>query len=359
MAKRVVHMLNSMGMGGIENFLMNIYRSLDKEKYQFDFILQSEEEGIFEKEIKELGGNIYKIPKFEKYPFKHMYELRKILKKNDYIAFHRHTANSVVFVDLFVAKLAGIKRIIVHSHNTMHPKKKINEICRPLLYVLADKHLACGKEAGKWLYGNREFDVVYNAIITEKYNYKEEIRNKWRERLGLKSEDIVLGHIGRFNDQKNHKYLLEFFRELSSMSSDYKLVLCGDGDLRGELTIFCKENSLDNKVLFLGVRKEVNEILQAMDAFVFPSKYEGLPVALIEAQLTALPCFISDKITDEAIYNQNIVKVGIDENDKETWIKQIIALPVTTAYRTYKNEKLYSDYDIKNIVKKLCEIYEK
>lgn len=359
MAKRVAHMLNSMGMGGIESFLMNIYRSLDKENYQFDFILQAEEEGIFEKEIKELGGNIYKIPSFEKYPFKHMNELRKILKKNKYIAFHRHTANSVVFIDLLVAKLAGIKNIISHSHNTMHPRKKLNELCRPLLYAFANKHLACGEEAGKWLYGDRKFDVLYNAIATEKYSYREEIRNKWREIFDLKNDDIVLGHVGRFNDQKNHIFLLQMFKELTTMSPNYKLILCGDGDLRGELTLYCKENGLDNKVLFLGVRKEVNEILQAMDAFVFPSKYEGLPVSLIEAQLTALPCFISDKITDEALYNNNILKLGIEEIDKEEWCKQIIALPVTTAYRTYKNEKLYEDYDVKIVVKRLCEMYEK
>ena len=358
MQKRIVHMLNAMGMGGIENFIMNVYRNLDRENYQFDFILQNEAESIFEAEIRNLGGRIYKIPRFEKNPLKHMSELKKILKENQYIAFHRHTANSVVFVDLMVAKLAGIKNIIVHSHNTMHPQKSLNIFCIPILYALADEHFACGEDAGKWLYGSREFEVIYNGIEIAKYAYSEETRLECRKEIGLSEDDIVLGHIGRFSEQKNHKFLVEMFKELSKLNDKYKLILCGDGELREEIALYCKEKELDNKVIFLGIRKDVNKVLQAMDAFVFPSKYEGLPVSLIETQLTSLPCFISNTITDEALYNKNIVKLGIEESDKEEWCKQIMALPITTEYRSYINEDLYNDYEIKNIVKKLCEIYE-
>lgn len=352
-------MLNSMGMGGIENFLMNLYRNLDKEKYQFDFILQSKDESLFENEIKALGGNIYKVPRIEKHPLKHLIELKKILQKNKYIAFHRHTANSIVFTDLIIAKMSGIKNIIIHSHSTSHPKAWLNKLFRPLAYALASEHLACGKAAGEWLYGEKEFEILNNGIETEKYLYNEQTRNKTREKFGFAENDIIIGHVGRFDDAKNQKYIIEVFEKLSKLSNQYKLVLCGDGELRGHLNLYCKENGLGDRVLFLGIRKDVNEILQALDLFVFPSKYEGLPLALIEPQLTALPCLISSHIPEEAIYNNNILKLGIEESDKEEWVRQIIALPVTTAYRTFINEELYKDYDIKNIVIKLCEMYEK
>lgn len=154
--KRIVHMLNFMGMGGIENFLMNVYRTIDKTKYQFDFILQSDEKSYFEDEINSFGGKIYKIPRIEKHPIKHIQSLKKILKENDYIAFHRHTASSVTFVDLIVAHKAGIKQCISHD------KKMLNKICRPLIRKFSTRRLACGVDAGEWLYGNADFDVVNN-----------------------------------------------------------------------------------------------------------------------------------------------------------------------------------------------------
>lgn len=352
-------MLNSMGMGGIENFIMSLYRSINREEYQFDFILQSKDEGFFEKEIKELGGKIYKIPRIESQPFKHISELRKILKSNEYIAFHRHTDNSVNFMDLAVAQSVNIKNVVVHSHTTSHSKELLNKMFRPLLYSLADEHLACSKAAGEWLFGKKEFKVINNGMQLDKYEYSEEKRKSCRERFGFAPTDIVIGHVGRFNDVKNQKFLIEVFEKISKLNEQYKLVFCGDGELRGELSLYCKENGLDGKVVFLGVRKDINEILQAMDLFAFPSKYEGLGIALIEAQLTALPCLVSNNIPNEALYNNNILRLGIDEGDKEEWCKQIIAFPITTAYRNFKNEKLYSDYDIKNIAIKMCELYEK
>ena len=254
-------MLNSMGMGGAENLLMNLYRNLDCEKYQFDFILQSKEESVFENEIKELGGNIYKIPRIEKHPIKHLLELRKILKKNEYIAFHRHTANCIVFADLLVAKLSKIKKVIIHSHSTSHPKAWLNKLCRPFAYALADNHLACSKDAGEWLYGNKEFDIIFNGIQIEKHEYNEQTRKLTREKFGFTDNDIVIGHVGRFDEPKNQRYLIEVFEQITKMSNQYKLVLCGDGELRGELNLYCKENGFGDKVLFLGVRKDVNEIL--------------------------------------------------------------------------------------------------
>lgn len=149
------------------------------------------------------------------------------------------------------------------------------------------------------------------------------------------------------------------FKKLHEIDSSYKLVLCGDGELREEISKYCKENGIESNVLFLGVRSNINEIMQAMDIFVFPSKYEGLPVALVEAQVTNIPCVISDKITKEAIYNSNVIKLGINEENIEEWCSEIRNIKIADSDRTIINENLRNDYDIKSVTQKLCDIYEK
>ena len=358
MAKRVAQMLYSMGMGGVENLLMNIYRNVNRENYQFDFILQTEEKSFFDDEIRKLGGRIYRIPRFEKHPIKHVKELYKILKENNYIAFHRHTASSVVFIDLAVAKKAGVKVRISHSHNTSHANKFLNTIFKPILYKYSTKCLACSKNAGIWLYGARNFEVLNNAIECKKYKFEPNIRNAYRTELGLSNSDIAITHVGRFNEQKNHRYLIKVFAELCKKSDSYKLFLCGDGPLRSEIEKMCKENNIEKKVFFLGIREDINNILQAMDIFTFPSLYEGLGIVLIEAQMTNLPSIVSCEIPDEAIYNNNVQKLEIGENDLTNWVESIQNVKIDLESRNIANDKLLNDYDIKNITNHLLELYE-
>ena len=356
MAKRIAQMLYSMGMGGVENFLMNIYRNIDREKYQFDFILQTNERSYFDDEIEKLGGRIFRIPRFEKHPIEHIKELKKILKENEYIAFHRHTASSTVFVDLLVAKECGIKRRIVHSHSTSHRYKALNKFFRPLLYNSATVHLACGKEAGKWLYGNKPFEILNNAIDCHKYFFSNKIRFEYREKLGIDNY-IVIGHVGRFDDAKNQRYLIKVFKKLCEKKNNYKLLLCGDGTLRNELEKECKKNNIDDKVVFLGVRKDVNNILQAVDIFAFPSKYEGVSLTLIEAQLSGLPIIMSDKIAKETIYNPNVHMLGISEHDIEIWAEKLIECKGEILSRKDINENLIKDYDVNTIRNRLINEY--
>lgn len=358
MAKRIVHMLNSMGMGGVENFLMNVYRNIDREKYQFDFILQSDQKSYFEDEIEKLGGKIYKIPRVEKHPIKHTKELYKILKGGNYIAFHRHTASSVVFLDLLVAKKSRITRRIVHSHNTSHEKKILNYICRPFLKIFSTQRLACGKEAGKWLYGKGDFKVLNNGIDIQKFFFDEEIRRKYRKELDIEDK-ILIGSIGRLEEQKNHRFLVNMFAKLCEENDKYELVLCGDGSLRNELEMLCIEKNIKEKVKFLGNRKDANKILQAIDIFAFPSLYEGLSLALIEAQLSGIPIIMSDKIASETIYNENVKMIGIEENDIEKWCNQIIKFSSFSFERKNINLELKKVYDINKIQEQLINIYIK
>ncbi len=358
MAKRIAQMLYSMGMGGVENFLMNIYRNIDREKYQFDFILQTNERSYFDDKIEKLGGRIFRIPRFERHPIEHIKELKKILKENEYIAFHRHTASSTVFVDLLVAKECGIKRRIVHSHNTSHNQKMLNSIFKKTLYSSATKHLACSKEAGKWLYGDRKFEVLNNAINCDKYEFNDDIRKKYRNEFKLDDSTIALCHIGRFNEQKNHRYLIKIFSELCRANKEYRLFLCGDGALKEEIENMCKQENIMDKVVFLGVRDDVNNVLQAMDIFLFPSLYEGLGIVLIEAQMTNLPSIVSSEIPKEAIYNDNVIQLEINDEDITKWCKEIKNVKIDNARRNMKNKELIMNYDVKSITNKLIEMYD-
>lgn len=357
MAKRIAQMLYSMGMGGVENFLMNIYRNIDREKYQFDFILQTNEKSYFDDEIERLGGRIYRIPRFEKHPIKHIKELKKILNENEYIAFHRHTASSTVFIDLLVAKKCNIKRRIVHSHSTNHRYKLLNKIFMPLLYKYASIHLACGKNAGIWLYGNRKFEVLNNAIDCKKYLFSNKTREEYRKMFNLE-DSIVIGHIGRFDDAKNQKYLIEIFKKLCNISDKYKLLLCGDGILKNKLEEECRRNNLDDKVIFLGVRNDIDKILQAMDILAFPSKYEGVSLTLIEAQLAGLYIIASNNIAKESIYDLNAKMLGISDDDIDIWCNEIINCQLKTEKRTEINKNLVKDYDVNEIINRLIDCYE-
>ncbi len=353
---RIAQMLYAMNMGGAEIFLMNMYRNIDREKYQFDFILQTDKESYYDKEIEKMGGKIYRIPRFEKHPIKHVKELYKILKDGNYEVFHRHTANSIVFIDLLIAKIAKIKIRIAHSHNTTHKNKYLNYIFRPFLYHYTTKRLSCGYEAGKWLYGNRNFLVFNNGIDIQKFVFTEDVRNKYRNDLGVKDK-IVIGHVGRFDEQKNHKYLIDIFSKLCKTEDKYVLLLCGDGKLRETIKKQCEEKNISDKVFFLGIRKDVNNILQAMDLFVFPSLYEGLSITLIEAQVSNIPILMSDTIAKETVYNSNIKTIGIADKDLADWCKAIIQCDTSTKSRTMINEKLAKDYDVKSVVKQLEKIY--
>ena len=357
MPKRILHMLNSMGMGGIENFIMNVYRQINREEYQFDFVLQCEEESFFEKEIQELGGRIYRIPRFEKHPIKHCMQLKNILKKEHYLAFHRHTAHCVAFIDLHVAKKCKISRRISHSHSSSNQKFLLNYLCRPFLFHYATSHLACGEDAGHWLYGNRPFQVIRNGVDTNKFLFSSRVREEYRKELNIE-KFTILGHVGRFSEVKNHRFMIEVFKNLYQKDSSYKLLFCGGGELEEEIKQLCKENQIENAVIFAGIRSDVDKLIQAMDIFLFPSLYEGVPLTLIETQLNGIPCLISNKVPKETIYNNNVKTLPIHQEDIDKWVSQISKIKDGMLNRCEINEALVHDYDISIITNELIRIYE-
>lgn len=361
---RVLHVLGTLDMGGIENFLMNIYRNIDRNKIQFDFVINDrEKEDIFEKEIISLGGKIYKIPPIVKVGhFKYFKALRDIFQKNNYSIVHSHY-NAISGFILHEAKKVGIKNRIAHSHIALD--KNCNYKGLVGLYKKYSKSLinknstlrfACSKKAGEWLYDKEKFQVINNGIITKNYIFNPKIRELKRKELNIKENEIIIGHIGRFNLQKNHKFIIEIFHKLIKLDLNYKLILVGDGELKKEIEEKVKKMNIEDRVLFLGIRRDVNELLQAFDLFLFPSLYEGLPVTLIETQTSGLQSFISDIISKEVDLGCNLIHcLSLNRSAKE-WADYI------NNNKIYKRENninkiKQAGYDSEENAKKMLERY--
>lgn len=365
---RVLQITGGMNMGGIENFIMNVYRNIDRTKVQFDFLIHQEEKQIFEDEILSLGGKVYRIPSFGKVGhFGYLKELRKFFKNHkEYKVVHSHY-NTVSGIILREAKKCGIENRIAHSH-IAYPKYKFLEkiykgYSKFFIKLSATKLFACSDLAGKWLYGkNASYEVINNGIEAEKYKINKELRVKKRKELKIAEDEISIGHIGRLTEQKNHKFLIEIFSKLYEKNNKYKLFLMGNGELEKEIKKQIEELKLEKNIIMLGVRKDVNEILQAMDLFVFPSLYEGLPVTLVEAQGTGLKCFISDTVTKEIDLECGLTEFISLEKSSEEWAniidenKNYLRKDTTESLRKH-------GYDMtenaKNLENKYIELYNK
>lgn len=366
---RILHEVTSMNTGGVETLLMNIYRNIDREKIQFDFMLHRPKgTGFYEKEIEELGGKIYSGIPFN--PLKHKKYLKSIDdffdEHSEYEIIHAHNAFSMF--TLRSAQKHGVRVRIAHSHNTapklMHYKTPFKLYAKSKIKRYATDMFACSELAGDYYYGkklvqNNKVVIIKNGIDTDKFNYNNEIRRKIREELNLLDNKIAVVHVGRFNIQKNHEYLIDIFNELLKMNKNYKLFLFGEGELENNILRKVKRLNLQNDVEFMGVKGNINEYLQAMDIFVLPSLFEGLPLTGIEAQTSGLPCLFSDTITKEVAVTELAEFLSIRKNP-QIWANKILEITNKNIKRNGKKEKIDAQgYNIKDTVKKLENFYIK
>ena len=305
--------------GGVESVIMNYYRHLDHSKVQFDFICDEDSTRIPYDEIKKLGGRVFLVPKYQNLP-KYLKALEKLFKENQYRIVHSNINTLSVF-PLYAAKKAGVPIRISHSHSTSNPKEwkrnLIKNILRPFSKRYATDYFACSELAGRYLFGNKAFDqgevkIIHNAIDVEKFKFDEVARKKLRKEFGIKDSTAVIGHVGRFVQQKNHTFLVDVFKEYHKKNPDSKLLLVGSGPLEDEIKKKVERLGLKDSVLFLGQRDDINKLYSVMDIFCLPSLYEGLPVVGVEAQSAGLPCVFSDKITDDIIISGSAVQIKID-----------------------------------------------
>lgn len=355
---RIIHVFGILNRGGAESMIMNFYRRIDREKYQFDFIVHGKEEGVFEQEILKMGGRIYRVPTYKIYNhFSYKNQWKKLLSEiKDSDIVHSHI-RSTASLFLPIAKSLDYK-IIIHSHNTSVGngfKAIIKSLLQKNIGKSGEKLVSCGEEAGNWLFKDKKFEIIPNSIPTELYKFDIETRIKMREELGLLKEKTFV-NVGRFHNQKNHLFLLKIFKEIIKVDSNCVLYLIGDGELRPKIEAEISKLSLQNHVKMLGVRGDVPKVLQAMDVMIMPSIHEGLPVTLIEAQASGLNIFASANITTELNVTETINYISLDKNERE-WAK-IILDNCSTMNRLLLNDIVNkTKYEVDNGIMELIKIY--
>jgi glycosyltransferase involved in cell wall biosynthesis len=345
-------------LGGIESFIVNVYRNIDKEKFQIDFAAPMENI-CFEKEFIESGSKIYTLPARNKNPFKFYKAFWDMLRSHpEYQIVHLHLQSCSCFEPVIIAKLLG-RKTIVHSHNAFRGTRKVTRILdssfKMLVPAFSDVNLACSDLAGKYMFKDRSFQVINNAVDAGKFSYNEDKREQYRKELGLE-ERFVLGHIGRFDEQKNHEFLADIFNETYKKDKSAFLLMVGVGNLKPKIQEKLKQYGLENQYMILENRSDIPGLMQAMDVFVFPSLFEGLPLVLVEAQAAGLTCVIADTISKTVQATDLVVWCSLEEAPEEWAIK--ILNQKNANRRNTLNEIIEAGYEIKHEISKLEKIYE-
>lgn len=307
--KRILCLISCMNAGGAETFLMKLYRQIDRTRYQLDFCINVPEKCFYEDEILAMGGRIFRIPSKSENRKEFTRQLTEIVRREKYESVLRITSNAMGFMDLKVAKKAGAKICAARSSNSSDGKGWKPWLAHRLgklfygKYVdvkFAPSDLAAIYTFGKKAYDGGKVTILHNAVDLRVFHYDPEGRARIRTELGIGENTLLVGHVGRFDPQKNHSQLLSVYAELARKQPDSKLLLVGKGKLEQPLREQAEALGITDRVIFAGVRSDIPQVLSAMDVFVFPSLYEGMPNTVIEAQSTGLPCIIADTITREA-----------------------------------------------------------
>lgn len=346
---RILQCVNDMHRAGLETMLMNYYRNIDRTKIQFDFLTHRPYKSDYDDEISSLGGKVYYAPRLypQNYP-KYFKWMKQFFKDHpEYKIVHSHI-DVMSYLPLLAAKKNNIPIRIAHSHSTSIDKDIkyiMKRYFKSKIKKVATHNLACGEKAGKFLFKDNHFDIIPNAVDAQKFYFDKDIREKKRKELGVENK-FVIGHVGRFCYPKNHKFLIDVFNEIAKKDENATLLLIGVGENYDKIKNYVSELQLNNKVKFLGNRADTNELYQAMDVFVLPSIFEGIPLVGIEAQFADLPCIFSDAISKEVEFNDKVQYISLNE-DLKRWTEIILK---------YKNDKRKkerkaiknSNYDIKN-----------
>lgn len=325
---RVLQVVTKMDRGGLETFVMNMYRNIDRSQVQFDFLCHRFGRYAYDDEIEELGGHIYRLPRCNPLNFGYLRSVNDFFAHHPYCVVHSHI-DCMSALPLSAAKRHGAVVRIAHSHNSHQDKDikyPIKEICKHFIRKEATDLFACGVDAGRWMFGTDDFTVIHNAIDVDAYAFDSTQRARVRSELCIPAGFFTVGHVGRFAPAKNHAFIIDVFLETLRLRPDAILVLVGDGELRSETERKAIELGVADSIRFLGVRSDVAKLMQAMDVFLMPSLYEGLPLVLIEAQATGLPCLISDSIPRDCdLSGSKIVRASLADSPF-SWATSLVGM---------------------------------
>lgn len=367
--KRILQIVGTMDRAGAETMVMSLYRAIDKNKYQFDFVYFTERTCSYDDEILSLGGKIYRISEQQsKNPIIRTYTLYKIIKNNKpFHAVHCHQLFSNAF-HLTAAYFAGIKQRIAHSHNTSDINSKTlfgklyQAFSRKTINTLATDYIACGNAAGKFLFSPKKHIVfIPNAVNVKKFlNVKQKKVDNFFENNLITKNTIILSQIGRLMPVKNAEFTINFAEFLKGKHVDFHLFFTGTGRLETNLKALVSEKKLNKNITFLGVRSDIEWILAHSDALLMPSFHEGFPVILVESQTSGTPALISDRISSEVDLEMNLVRFCALEDSFDEWQKRLESLIATKAIVPEKRHDILKEkgFDIDVSVKLLETIYQ-
>ena len=324
---RVLQIVTTMNRGGLETMLMNYYRHVDRQQVQFDFLEHRAEESDYDAEIEGLGGRIYRLPALNPFSPSYRKSLNSFFKEHtEYRVVHSHL-DCMSAIPLAAAKKAGVPVRIAHAHSSSQDrdlKYPVKIIFRSCIHSSATRLFACGDTAGRWMFRGDSFEVLPNAIDTGRFAFSETERAAKREELAL-GDSLAVLHTGRFNWPKNHEFLLRIFSEILKIRQDAVLLLAGEGELFDATKALAQDAEIADSVRFLGLRSDVPELMSASDVFILPSRYEGFPVVLAEAQASGLPCLISDRVPGEAALTGLVSSMSLDESP-EKWAEKAVEM---------------------------------
>lgn len=341
--------------GGITSVIVNYYKYIDKNIFQIDFVINGILEKEFEELFKENNSHIYRVNR-KKNPIKYFFQLKKILDNGNYEAIHIHGNSATMTIELLAAKLARCPIRIAHSHNSVCNHKLFHVLLSPLFKKLYTSAIACSEVAGNWIFGKGKFKVLPNGIEVDKYRFSINVRKRVREELSIENK-LVIGHVGLMNEQKNHSMLFEIVGELNKMYENIHLLcVTGSESVPNDLEAMIKEMDIEQNITILHKRDDVNELLQAMDIFLLPSKWEGLPVVLVEAQAAGLPCIVSSVVSEEAkILKERYFAVPLE---KEKWLEACKMTEMIPREKYDVSTLEERGFDIEKNIEILMKIYD-
>lgn len=355
--KRVLHIIRTMNMGGAQVIIMNLYRNINRQNIQFDFLLN--EKGIFDDEIRKLGGTIFYMPYLTQIgPNKYKKELENFFAQHlEYKIIHSHM-NQVSGLILEAAKRAEVPYRIAHAHSTNNKNHIVGKIYKKYLQHKinnnANYRFACSEDAGKWLYSGEKFTIIKNGIDFSKFAFDSQKREQMRKQLGINSGCIVIGNVGRFSKVKNHTFLINLFKKFQE-KQEAKLLLIGEGKLKQNMIQKVQEEKLEDKVIFQVEKEHIEDYYQCIDLYICPSLYEGIPLTLIEAQCNGIPILASNTIDKNVKIMENVQFENLSST-LDIWLKDIEEL--LKEGRTQQIEKIEkAGYNIKQQARKLEKIY--
>ena len=362
---KILQRVGILNRGGQETLWMNVLRCSDRRNMSIDFLVKNSEMGAYEQEAKSLGSSV-----FHQENLKSRSKIFKYVERANviYKFFKEHPGYDVMHINTYLAidalfdiiggKLAKVPCIVVHSHNSTGPHHYIHFVCRTIVNMMNIERVACSKEAALWMFGtNKNVTMINNGIIVDNFKFDNDIRLKCRNELNISESEVLIGHVGRFDEQKNHSFLIDIFSKINYISNNYKLLLIGKGPLEESIRTKVHDLGLEERVIFYGSSNRVNELMMAMDIFLFPSLYEGLPLVLVEAQSSGLRCICSDTISNDTFITDLVTPIQLNDNPEE-WAHSVIE---SFDYQRidYSSKIRDKGFDILNTIEQLKQLYSR